>query len=256
MDDDLPFAGLKVCDATQGVAGPHCAMLLAQHGADVVKVEPIDGDWGRNIGKTHGDYCAYALSVNRGKRSIAVDLKNDQGLAIAQRLAYGADVVLESFRPGVMGRFGLDYDTVRQHTDDVVYLSVTGYGQKGPNSKLPVTDSIMQAFSGLMSINRDPSGMPQRIGIIAIDVFTGLYAFQAISPALYRRAMRGKGAYLDISLMQAAAAFQTAKMIEHHLEGDKIQSVGVPVGTFQTKDGHMNINARRDALICDSLRVA
>lgn len=254
MSDDLPFSGLKVLDASQGVAAPHCGMLLAQHGADVVKLEPIGGDWGRAIGKTYGDLCAYGASVNRGKRSIAVDLKHDDGLAVAKRLASEADIVLESFRPGVMARFGLDYESVRAANPDVIYLSVSGYGQRGPYAKLPVTDSIMQAFSGIMTINRDKDGIPQRIGMIAIDVFTGLYAFQAVCPALYRRALRGGGARLEISLMQAAAAFQAGKMVEHTLEGAEPDVLGAPLGTFECADGYINMNARRDPhflALCD-----
>jgi len=246
MDDDLPFAGLKVFDATQGVAGPHCAMLLAQNGADVVKAEPLEGDWGRKLGRTYEDYCAYFLTVNRGKRSIALDLKNPEGLAIAQRLAAEADVVLESFRPGIMARFGLDYASVKKTNPNVVYLSVTGFGQTGPNSKQPVTDSVMQAFSGLMTINRDFQGTPQRIGVIAIDILTGLYAFQAVSAALYAKAMKGVGKYIDCSLMLSAGAFLHGKMLEFHLQGPEQQALGEPVGTFRTTDGYININARRD----------
>jgi crotonobetainyl-CoA:carnitine CoA-transferase CaiB-like acyl-CoA transferase len=241
------FEGIRVFDATQGVAGPHCAMLLAQHGADVVKVEPIAGDWGRAIGKKHGEHCAYGLSVNRGKRSIALDLKHPEGLAIAQKLAFEADVVLESFRPGVMGRFGLDYASVKAKNPKVIYLSVTGYGQEGPYNGRPVTDSVIQAYSGWMSINKDKDGIPQRISIIAIDVMTGLYAFQAVAPALFLRERTGEGQYLDVPLAGAAAAFQAGKMIEYQLEGAEPSVLGSPVGTFQTKDGFINMNARRDA---------
>lgn len=252
--NDLPFEGLKVLDASQGVAGPHCGMLLAQHGADVVKLEPRDGDWGRGIGRRHGQFSAYGVSVNRGKRSIALDLKNPDGLAVAKRLAAGADVVIESFRPGVMARFGLDYDSVAATNPNVIYASVSGYGQRGPYAKRPVTDSIMQAFSGLMTINRDKDGNPQRVGMIAIDVFTGLYAFQAVSPALYRRAMKGRGTRIEISLMQAAAAFQAGKMVEYELEGSEPDVLGAPLGTFKCADGFINMNARRDPhfnALCD-----
>jgi crotonobetainyl-CoA:carnitine CoA-transferase CaiB-like acyl-CoA transferase len=240
------FDGLKVFDATQGVAGPHSTLLMAQHGADVTKIEPIDGDWGRTLGKVYGDLCAAFVGFNAGKRSIALDLKHADGVAVAQKLAYEADVVVESFRPGVMKRFGLDYDSVKQHKPDVVYLSVTGFGQEGPYNGLPVTDSVIQAFSGLMSINRDSEGTPQRIGMIAIDVITGLYAFQALSTALMRRFRFGEGCYIDCSLMQSAAAFQTYKILEHHLEGGAPQVLYVPVGTMKTSDGHINITAMRD----------
>ncbi|MCB9928672.1 MAG: CoA transferase [Alphaproteobacteria bacterium] len=243
-------------DATQGVAGPHCAMLLAQHGADVVKVEPLAGDWGRAIGKKHGEHCAYGLSVNRGKRSIALDLKHAEGLAIAQKLAFEADVVLESFRPGVMGRFGLDYASVKARNPKTIYLSVTGYGQQGPYSNRPVTDSVIQAYSGWMSINRDKDGLPQRISIIAIDVMTGLYAFQAVAPALFLRERTGEGQYLDVPLAAAAAAFQAGKMIEYTLEGAEPSVLGAPLGTFKTQDGFINMNARRDThfrALCDMI---
>tara|TARA_R110002096_G_scaffold221143_10_gene409930 strand:- start:731 stop:1894 length:1164 start_codon:yes stop_codon:yes gene_type:complete len=248
------FEGIRVLDATQGVAGPHCGMLLAQHGADVVKLEPLGGDWGRALGQRYGDHSAYELAVNRGKRSIAVDLKHDYGLAVAKDLASKADVVLESFRPGVMGRFGLDYANVREKNPKVIYLSVTGYGQEGPYNTRPVTDSVIQAYSGWMSINKDKDGLPQRISIIAIDVMTGLYAFQAVAPALYLRSRTGEGQYLDISLAGSAAAFLTGKMIEFHKEGAEPMVLGAPVGTFQTADGFINMNARRDAhfsALCD-----
>ena len=250
------FEGIRVFDATQGVAGPHCAMLLAQHGADVVKVEPMGGDWGRAIGKQHGEHSAYGLSVNRGKRSIALDMKHPEGVEIARKLAFEADVVLESFRPGVMGRFGLDYESVKAKNPGVVYLSVTGYGQQGPYSKRPVTDSVIQAYSGWMSINKDKDGLPQRISIIAIDVMTGLYAFQAVAPALFLRSRTGEGQYLDVPLAAAAAAFQAGKMIEYRLEGAEPSVLGAPLGTFKTSDGFINMNARRDAhflALCDMI---
>ena len=241
------FEGIRVLDATQGVAGPHCAMLLAQHGADVVKLEPIGGDWGRAIGTQHGEHSAYSLAVNRGKRSIATDLKNPEGLAIAKKLAAEADIVLESFRPGVMARFGLDYASVKADNPNVIYLSVTGFGQSGPYIKRPVTDSVIQAYSGWMSINKDKDGLPQRISIIAIDVMTGLYGFQAVAPALYLRSRTGEGQYLDISLAGSAAAFMAGKIAEYQLEGADPSPLGSPLGTFKTADGFINMNARRDA---------
>jgi len=253
MGDDLAFSGLKVLDASQGVAGPHCGMLLAQHGAEVIKMEPPTGDWGRAIGRQHGDFSAYGLAFNRGKKSIALDLKHPDGLTVARRLAGAADVILENYRPGVLARFGLDYESVARGNASVVYLSITGFGQKGPNANLPATDSVMQAYSGLMSINRDSTGMPQRIGILAIDVATGLYAFQAVSAALYRRATIGAGKHIKTSLMEAIGAFQAAKMIEYELEGADVMPPGVPVGTFEAKDGYININGRRDdrfAVLC------
>ncbi len=247
VDRELPFEGLKVLDISQGVAGPHCGMLLARHGADVVKLEPLAGDWGRRIGKTHGDNCAYGLAFNRGKRSLALDLKHAQGNAVALRLAEAADVLIENNRPGVSARLGLGYEAVSARNPEIVYLSVTGFGQNGPNANLPATDSVMQAFSGLMSVNRDGDGLPQRIDLLAIDVVTGLYGFQAVAPALYRRAMKGGGCHITTSLMEAIGAFQSAKMVEYVLQKGEQPRLGVPVAMFRTRDGFLNINGRRDA---------
>ena len=256
MSDPLPMQGLNVFDVTQGVAGPHATMLLAQNGANVVKVEPLDGDWGRTLGKGYGDHCAHSIAFNRGKRSLAMDLKNPEALAIAQDLARKADIVVESYRPDVMKRLGMSYEQVKKDNPDVIYLSVTGFGQEGPYRTLPVTDSVIQAFSGLMSINRDVNGTPQRIGMIAIDVMTGLYAYQAIASAVIRNLRFGGGAYIDCSLMQSGAAFQMAKIMEHHLEGGAPQVLYVPVGTMKTADGYINITAMRDhhyAALCEAM---
>jgi len=244
--DEPAFSGLRVVDFSQGIAGPHCGMLLAQHGAEVIKVEPIDGDWCREIGKQYGDMSSNSVVYNRGKKSIALNLKNPDGLAIAKSLCASADVIMENYRPGVMARFGLDEKSIRPGNPTVIYYSVTGFGQTGPNANLPATDSVMQAYSGLMSVNKDHRGVPQRIGLLAIDVSTGLYGFQAVSAALYRRATKGKGAHIESSLMEAVGAFQSAKMIEYALEGDEVTAAGVPVGTFKAKDGFINVNARRD----------
>ena len=245
--DDLPYAGLKVLDISQGVAGPHCGMLLARHGANVVKLEPLAGDWGRRIGKTYGDNCAYGMAFNRGKRSLALDLKHAEGRAIAFSLARAADVLIENNRPGVTARLGLGYDAVRRENPEVVYLSVSGFGQSGPNAHLPATDSVMQAFSGLMSVNRDANGLPQRIDLLAIDVLTGLYGFQAVAPALYKRALKGGGVHITTSLMEAIGAVQSAKMIEFALQKGEPARLGVPVAMFEAEDGFININGRRDA---------
>jgi crotonobetainyl-CoA:carnitine CoA-transferase CaiB-like acyl-CoA transferase len=247
MAEELAFEGLKVLDLSQGVAAPYCGMLLAQNGADVIKVEPhAPGDWSRAMGKPYGDHSASSVILCRGKRSLGLDLKKPQGVAIAKRLAREADVILQNYRPGVIEKFGLDYETVRKDNPTVVYLSLTGFGQSGPKAKHPATDSVMQAFTGFMSINRDPEGTPQRIDYYAIDVITGLYSFQAVSSALYRRAMKGIGKHIQTSLLQSALAFQEPKMVEFQLEGGKGEPIGAPVGTFPTTDGHICVNARRD----------
>jgi len=247
MSDELAFEGLKVLDMSQGVAAPYCGMLLAQNGADVIKVEPpVPGDWSRAMGKPYDDQSAASVILNRGKRSIAINFKKPNGVAITKELARGADVVLQNYRPGVIEKFGLDYASIAKDNPSVVYLSLTGFGQTGPKAKHPATDSVMQAFTGFMSINRNEDGTPQRIDYYAIDVITGLYAFQAVSSALYRRAMKGTGKHIQTSLLESALAFQEAKMVEFKLEGGPGEPIGSPVGTFRTTDGFICVNARRD----------
>ena len=245
--DDLPFEGVKVLDLSQGVAGPYCAMHLARNGADVIKVEPTGiGCWSRRLGKHTDDHTAHSVIVNRAKRSLAIDLKSEQGVAIVQRLAGECDVFLQNYRVGKIDKFSLDYASVKKSNPNVVYLSITGFGAKGPHSDDPATDSVMQAYTGMMSINRGTSGVPQRIEMLAIDFSTGLYAFQAVAAALYRKAMKGRGAHIETSLLECSLALQEGAMMEHHLQGGVAEPIGMPVGMFKTKDGFMSVNARRD----------
>jgi crotonobetainyl-CoA:carnitine CoA-transferase CaiB-like acyl-CoA transferase len=246
--DDLPYAGIKVLDLSQGVAGPYCAMHLARQGADVIKLEPTGtGCWSRQLGKPIGDQTAHSLVVHRGKRSLSMDLKHPEGRRLAKQLAAQADVIVQNYRVGKIDKLGLDYEAVQAVNPSVVYLSITGFGPEGPYRDNPATDSVMQAFTGMMSINRDVNGLPQRINMLAIDFSTGLYAFQAVSAALYRKAMKGTGQYIRTSLLESALVFQEASLIESYLQGGVAEPIGMPVGTFQTKDGFMSMNARRDS---------
>jgi crotonobetainyl-CoA:carnitine CoA-transferase CaiB-like acyl-CoA transferase len=245
--DDLPFEGVKVLDVSQGVAGPYCAMHLARNGADVIKVEPTGiGCWSRRLGKHTNDHTAHSVIVNRAKRSLAIDLKSERGVAIVKRLAGECDVFIQNYRVGKIDKFKLDYASVKKSNPDVVYLSITGFGAKGPRADDPATDSVMQAYTGMMSINRGATGVPQRIEMLAIDFSTGLYAFQAVAAALYRKAMKGRGAHIETSLLECALALQEGAMMEHHLQGGVAEPIGMPVGMFKTKDGFMSVNARRD----------
>ena len=244
---DLPFEGLKVLDLSQGIAGPYCGMHLARNGADVIKVEPPGaGCWSRLLGKHTGDQTAHSVIVNRAKRSLAVDLKTAAGVAIVQKLAAGCDVLIQNYRVGKIDKFKLDYASVQKTNPNIIYLSITGFGATGPLADQPATDSVMQAFTGLMSINRDVNGAPQRIEMLAIDFSTGLYAFQAVAAALYRKAMKGRGAHIETSLLECALALQEGAMMEQHLQGGVAEPIGMPVGMFKTKDGYMSVNARRD----------
>ncbi len=245
MAEHKAFEGVKVFDMTQGVAGPHCTMLLALHGADVLKIEPLDGDWGRQLGERRGDHCAHSVAFNRGKRSIALDLKKPAGIAIAKKLAAQADVVTESFRPGVMERLGMGYKTLSAANAKQIYFCVSGFGQIGPYSKRPTVDSLIQAFSGMMVMNRTSDGVPHRQGMIAVDVLTGLYGFNAVSAALMRQFRFGEGSYIDNSMMMATAAFQGAKLMEHVWSHGKPPPLYVPAGMFKTADGYIVISSMR-----------
>jgi crotonobetainyl-CoA:carnitine CoA-transferase CaiB-like acyl-CoA transferase len=238
--------GIKVLDFSMGVAGPHAGMLCAQHGADVVKVETREGDWCRVLGQQYGDLSAFSLIYNRGKRSLAIDMKQPEALRTVQQMATQADVIIEAFRPGVMKKFGLDFATVRRDNPNVVYLSVSGFGADGPMADAPATDAVMQAFSGLMNSNKDAEGTPQRIDLILIDVITGLYGYQAISSALIDRLRHGTpGRHIDCSLLKAAVSFQAGKIVENYIEkGDR--ALYVPLGVFATADGHITLSCRRD----------
>jgi crotonobetainyl-CoA:carnitine CoA-transferase CaiB-like acyl-CoA transferase len=237
MSYDAPFAGLKVIDLSQGVAGPYCAMLLAQHGADVIKVEPTgEGDWSRTLGKRYGGHTAYSIPANLGKRSIALDLKSAEGKEVLWRLIGGADVLLEGFRPGVLERLGFGYEAVAKREPRILYLSVSGFGQTGPLVGRPAMDPVLQAFTGLMMDNKGEDGIPHRVPFVVIDMSTALYAFQALSAALYARRDLPHGRRIEVSLLQAASAVQAIRMMMVYLEGERVRR-SMPSGVFRTADG-------------------
>jgi crotonobetainyl-CoA:carnitine CoA-transferase CaiB-like acyl-CoA transferase len=246
MSYTAPFAGLKVIDLSQGVAGPYCGMLLAQHGANVIKVEPTgEGDWARTIGRRYGGHTAYSIPTNLGKRSIALDLKSDEGKQVLWRLIGGADVLIEGFRPGVLARLGFGYDTVSGREPRILYLSVSGFGQAGPLSGQPAMDPVLQAFTGLMMDNKGEDGIPHRVPFVIIDMSTALYAFQALSAALYARRDEPRGRRIEVSLLEAASAIQVIRMMMVYLEGENVKRA-MPSGVFKTADGWLQFLVIRD----------
>jgi crotonobetainyl-CoA:carnitine CoA-transferase CaiB-like acyl-CoA transferase len=250
MSYDAPFAGLKVVDLSQGVAGPYCGMLLAQHGANVIKVEPAgEGDWARTLGRRYGDQSAYSIASNLGKRSVALDLKSGQGKEVLWRLVAGADVLLEGFRPGVLGRLGFDYCAVSAREPRILYLSVSGFGQSGPLADRPAMDPVLQAFSGLMIDNKGEDGIPHRVPFVVIDMATALYAFQALSAALYARRDLPRGRRIEISLLQTASAIQVIRIMMVYLEGERVRR-SMPSGVFKTADGWLQfLIVRQDSWV-------
>jgi len=259
MSYATPYAGLKVIDLSQGVAGPYCAMLLAQYGANVIKVEPTEtGDWSRALGVVYGDHTAYSLPSNLGKRSIALDLKPPEGREVLWRLIAGADVFLQGFRPGVIDRMGFGYDTVSEREPRILYLSVSGFGQTGPLAERPAMDPVLQAFTGLIMENKGEDGIPHRIPIVAIDTTTGLFAFTALAAALYAWRDAPRGRHIEASLMQSAAALQVVRMLQSQLEGAPPRPVNPPSGVFRTSDDWIGVTVARQhewIAYCDAVEL-
>jgi crotonobetainyl-CoA:carnitine CoA-transferase CaiB-like acyl-CoA transferase len=241
MSYRLPYQGLRVLDVSQGFAGPYVGGLLSLYGASVIKVEPPEGDWIRGIGQAHGGNTALGVVANRGKRSIAINLKAEAGRDLVHRLARDADVFIESFRPGVAARLGIAYPDIRALNPRVLYLSISGYGQQGPGAGRSAVDTVIQANSGFMSLNRGMDGVPHRANVLIADTSTGVYAFQAVAAALFARERETEGRYLDISLMQGTAAFMAPKIVEYHAEKGNPRVLNAPAGSYRTKDGWIAI---------------
>jgi crotonobetainyl-CoA:carnitine CoA-transferase CaiB-like acyl-CoA transferase len=253
---ELPYAGLTVLDLSQGVAGPYCGSILALQGADVIKVEPPAGDWCRSLGRARDGLGALAIAANLGKRSLAVDATRADGRALLLDLAIRADVLLESFRPGVVAKLGLDYASMSARNPALVYASITAYGDSGPWARKAGTDSVLQAHTGMTVMNRDGSGAPRRVGLLVPDTVTALYAVQAIQAALYARLRSGRGRHVRLSLAECCAAFQTAPMLDATLFPGATPPNNVPAGVFRTADGFVVLLALHDAMwvgVCKAL---
>ena len=247
MGRDTPLQGIVVLDMSQGIAGPSCGGHFAEHGAEVIKIEPPEGDWIRNLGAKIDGNSSPALLYNRGKQSLAVDLKSPRGRDLALKLAERAHVVIESARPGVMERLGVGFDAIKARQPDIVYISVSGWGQRGPMRGEPMVDTVAQAVSGLMSVMRSREGNPGKMDAAAIDAITGLYAFQAAAMALWNK-KKGSGArHLDISLLQSAAHIQGPNVIEAAHSGKQPTILNPPAGNYRTADGWMAVTLVTEA---------
>jgi CoA:oxalate CoA-transferase len=224
-----PLEGMRVADFTHIMAGPYATHLLRLLGAEVIKVEaPGRGDALRYYGhdRAYDGMAPAFIAVNAGKKSISLDLKHPGSLEAARRLIARSDVVVENFRPGVMGRLGLGYAQARDLKPDIVYCSVSGYGQSGPLRDWPAIDNIVQATSGMMSLGGDPGDPPMRVGFPVVDTLTGQTAAFAILAALLRRLRGGQGEYIDVAMMDASLAFMASAVVPLLVTGQPMERTG------------------------------
>ena len=259
-----PLDGIRVIDLSRVVAGPYCTMTLGDMGADVVKIEePGRGDESRAFGPPFlGGESPYYLSVNRNKRSCTVNLKHEAGRAVAWRLIAGADVVIQNFRPGAATRLGLDYEAVAARHPGVVYCSISGFGDAGPDASRPGYDLIVQGESGLMDLTGEADGPPSRIGTSIADLTAGMMAAQGILLALYARRTTGRGQHVKIAMLDAVASLLTYNAGNYFASGESPTRRGndhpsvVPYQTLRARDGWMNLGIANDSLwvrYCDAV---
>ncbi|MBF9196236.1 CaiB/BaiF CoA transferase family protein [Microvirga terrestris] len=255
-----PLAGLKVLELARILAGPWVGQLLADLGADVVKVErPGAGDDTRGWGPPFveaadgGDLsAAYFHSCNRGKRSIAVDFETPEGQELVRKLAAHADVVIENFKVGGLKKYGLDYESLKKVNPRLVYCSITGFGQNGPYASRAGYDFMIQGMGGIMDLTGDPDGEPQKIGVAYVDIFTGVYSVVGILAALRQRDATGKGAHLDMALLDVQTSVLANQAMNYLASGKSPRRMGnahpniVPYQVFPVADGHVIVAVGND----------
>jgi crotonobetainyl-CoA:carnitine CoA-transferase CaiB-like acyl-CoA transferase len=252
-----PLAGLKVVELARILAGPWAGQLLADMGAEVIKVESPDGDdtrrWGPPfIDQAGEESAAYFHGCNRGKKSVVIDFRTDDGKAALLGLLSDADVIIENFKVGGLVKYGLDYASLKTTHPRLIYCSITGFGQDGPYAGRAGYDYIIQGMSGLMSVTGDPEGQPQKVGVAVTDIFTGLYASNAILAAVHQRHATGTGQHIDLALLDVAVA-TTANQAMNYLATDvSPKRLGnahpniVPYQVFDCADGHVIIAVGND----------
>ena len=249
--------GIRVLELGQVMAGPFCALQLCDMGADVIKVEPPDGDPTRQMGARAGTDSMCFAAMNRGKRGIVLDLKSAAGRDTLVRLAARADVFIENFRPGVMHSLGLDYPALSAVNERLIYASISGYGQTGPDRSKGGFDLVAQGASGLMSVTGEPGGPPVKAGVPLTDLGAGLFALAAILAALHHRHRSGRGQYIDTSLLEAGLALSAWEAAEFFASGAAPQPMGsahrflAPYQAIKCADGYVTIGAGTDRLFAD-----
>ena len=247
--------GTRVLDFSQGIAGPHGACLLGEMGAEVLKIEPPEGDWLRVLGARREKSSVLYATFNRGKRGLMLNLKVSQAREVALKLIAGADVMLESNRVGVMKRLGLDYDTVRQINPRLVYVSVSGFGQDGPYIDRPATDAAVQAYSGF-SFGVSDMVTPVRVRLSLVDIISGIYTSNAVVAALLQRGRTEEGQFIDMALAHCITAVQGYKYAEHELTNGAISGeLFAGIGIYQTADGFIAMSAMKEQHVIDLMTV-
>ncbi|WP_107498371.1 CaiB/BaiF CoA-transferase family protein [Thalassobius sp. I31.1] len=250
-----PLKGLKVIELARVLAGPWAGQTLADYGADVIKLESFDGDdtrqWGPPFVERDGS-ASYFHSCNRGKHSVAVDLRSDTDQAFIRDLVADADILIENFKLGGLAKYGLDYQTLKQVNPGLIYCSVTGFGQTGPYAHRAGYDYIIQGMSGLMSVTGAVEGQPQKVGVAVTDIFTGLYGVTAILAALHQRHETGTGQHIDMSLLDVAVAIGANQGMNYLTTGNAPQRIGnahqnlAPYQVFDCADGWLIIATGND----------
>lgn len=246
MPTTRPLKGLRVLDLSQGVAGPHCGGLFAEYGAKVTKIEPPQGDWMRILGAGYDGRSGSFIYYNRGKKSLCLDLKSEGAIEIVLGLAEQSDVVIDNNRPGVSDRLGIGFEVLKARNPKIIVVAISGFGQEGPDSHRPLSDTIAQAMSGFMSINFGRAGVPAKVDMTLIDCLTGLYGFQAATMALWGDPAKRQAQRLDVSLVQSAAAIQGAKVLEYSVAGRIPEKINAPAGSYRAKDGWLALTLVRE----------
>lgn len=255
--------GVTVVDLSTFVTGGFCSLMLANQGADVIKVERPDvGDDNRHSGPPFlGGESPYFWTVNYGKRSIELDLKQEEGLAALYDLVAEADVFIQNYRPGTAEKLNVDYDAIRDVNEDVVYCAISAFGQTGPWSQRPGYDLLVQGMSGIMSVTGEADGRPVKVGLPQTDLITGMWSAFGIMTALYRRERTGEGEYLELGMLDAALPWLT-KQAGKVFAGEEPSPMGTkdpvlaPYQTYETKDGHINVACLNQKLwrqFCDAI---
>lgn len=251
----LPLVGFRVLDLTRFLSGPYCTMVLAELGADVVKVEqPGTGDDSRRLGpKVNGESYPFGMP-NRSKRSVSLDLKHDAGRQAFLRMAERADLVIENFRPGVMARLGVGYEALREVRQDILYCAISGFGQSGPLRDRPGFDIMAQGMVGFLRMTGHPDGRPAKVGIAINDIAAGATAIYSILAAEMQRQRTGEGQQIDVSLVDAGLAWTVWESGAYFGSGEEPEPTGTrhrrstPYQAYRTRDGYVTIGANTDRL--------